>query len=208
MAPSFRARCGGFRCPRPGGVLGAGPPRDHERGAEKTAMQSLLNLKGPLLIFGVALYLFFLGGRLDETTLPGELGPYFWPRAILILLMVSCGIKSLEILAPRKEAETSGEAGVSLPPVHILKLVALIAMVIGVVLAMDKIGFLLSNFLFLLLFLFLTGLRRKFLLLLIPAGGTVALLYLFVKVVYLPLPKGIWFFEDFTLFFYRLLAVI
>jgi hypothetical protein len=73
---------------------------------------------------------------------------------------------------------------------------------------MDQIGFLLSNFIFLLLFLFLTGLRRKFSLLLISAGGTVVLLYLFVKVVYLPLPKGMWFFEDITLFIYRLLAVI
>jgi hypothetical protein len=171
-------------------------------------MQSLLNLKGPLLIFGVALYLYFLGGRLDETTMPGELGPYFWPRAILILLMVSCGIKSIEFLAPRKEVGTAGEPNASLPQVHIFKLVALIAMVIGVVFAMDKIGFLLSNFLFLLVFLFLTGLRRKFLLLLIPGGGTVGLLYLFVKVVYLPLPKGMWFFEDITLFFYRLLALI
>jgi len=171
-------------------------------------MQSLLNLKGPLLIFGVALYFFFLAGKLDDMPIPGQLGPYFWPRTILILLMVSCGIKSLEILSSRKKAETPGQDGPPLPPIHILKLVALIAMVIGVVFAMDKIGFLLSNFFFLLLFLFLTGLRRKFLLLLISAAGTLALLYLFVKVVYLPLPKGMWFFEDITLFLYRLLAVI
>lgn len=171
-------------------------------------MPKILNLKGPLLIFGVALYFYFLAGRLDEAPIPGQLGPYFWPRAILILLMISCGIKSLEILSAGKEAETTGEAGPPLPPIHIPKLAALIAMVIGVVFAMDKIGFLLSNFFFLLIFLFLTGLRRKFLLLLISAGGTVVLLYLFVKVVYLPLPKGMWFFDDITLFLYRLLGVI
>jgi len=84
----------------------------------------------------------------------------------------------------------------------------MMAMVICVVLAMDKIGFLLSNFLFLLLFLLLTGLRRKFPLLLSSAGGTLVLLYLFVRVVYLPLPKGMGFFEDITLFLYRLLGVI
>jgi hypothetical protein len=38
--------------------------------------------------------------------------------------------------------------------------------------------------------------------------GTVILLYLFVKVVYLPLPKGAWFFEDLTLAVYRLLWII
>jgi putative tricarboxylic transport membrane protein len=171
-------------------------------------VQILSSLKGPLLIFGVALYFFFLAGKLDDMPIPGQLGPYFWPRATLILLMVSCGIKSLEILSSRKKGETPGEAASSLPPIHILKLVALIALVIGVVLATDKIGFLLSNFFFLFAFLYLTGLRRKFLLLLISAGGTLVLIYLFVKVVYLPLPKGMWFFDDITLFLYRLLGVI
>ncbi|NWF55820.1 MAG: tripartite tricarboxylate transporter TctB family protein [Syntrophaceae bacterium] len=171
-------------------------------------MQNLLNLKGPLLIFGIALYFYFLGGRLDDAPTPGQLGPYFWPRSILILLMVSCGIKSLEILSPRKEAAGRAETDPLPSPIQISKLVALIAAVIGVVFSMDKIGFLLANFFFLLFFLALTGLRRAFPLLLLSAGGTVALLYLFVKVVYLPLPKGMGFFEDVTLFLYRLLGVI
>jgi hypothetical protein len=35
--------------------------------------------------------------------------------------------------------------------------------------------------------------------------GTVLLLYVFVKFVYLPLPKGDWVFETFTLALYRAL---
>jgi hypothetical protein len=38
--------------------------------------------------------------------------------------------------------------------------------------------------------------------------GTVLLLYLFVMVVYLPLPKGQWFFSDLTIAIYRLLHII
>jgi hypothetical protein len=38
-------------------------------------------------------------------------------------------------------------------------------------------------------------------------GGTVALLYLFVKVVYLPLPKGTGPFETVTLALYRALRL-
>lgn len=171
-------------------------------------MQKLLALKGPLLIFGIALSFYFLAGILDEGPIPGQLGAYFWPRVILILLMVSCGIKGLEILSEKKGKERADEAASALPPMHVPKLIALMAMVIGVVLAMDKIGFLLSNFFFLLFFLFLTGLRRKLSLLMISAGGTLVLLYLFVKVVYLPLPKGMGFFEDITLFLYRLLGII
>ena len=38
--------------------------------------------------------------------------------------------------------------------------------------------------------------------------GTIFLLYLFGKVVYLPLPKGDWIFNDLTIFIYRLLYII
>jgi hypothetical protein len=38
--------------------------------------------------------------------------------------------------------------------------------------------------------------------------GTIFLLYLFVKIVYLPLPKGQWFFDDMTIFLYRVLHII
>ncbi len=52
------------------------------------------------------------------------------------------------------------------------------------------------------------GLKKKLPLLLTSALGTTFLLYLFVKVVYLPLPRGYWFFDDLTIFLYRILRLI
>lgn len=165
-------------------------------------------LKGPLLIFLFALFFYFLADKIEQVPIPGQLGPAFWPKMILILLMVSCGIKAREILAARgkEEVEITGEE----PPkeVNTLKLGAMIAMIIAVVLSMEAIGFLLANFLFLLLFMHIAGLRKIFSLVLTSVLGTVLLLYIFVKVVYLPLPKGQWFFTDFTIFLYRLLYII
>jgi putative tricarboxylic transport membrane protein len=162
-------------------------------------------LKGPLLIFLAALYFYILAGRIEE--IPGQLGPAFWPKAILILLMVSCGIKALEILFSR--SPDSAQGGGDLPPaVDYPKLGILIALVIGVVAAMSTLGFLLSNLLFLILFLRVTGVRKISSLLLTSTLGTVFLLYLFVKVVYLPLPKGSWFFDDLTIFIYRTIHLI
>ena len=167
----------------------------------------LIRLRGPLLIFLFALFFYFLARKIEEVPIPGQLGPAFWPKAILLLLMVSCGIKVVEILvAWNKESKVTLDE----PPqaVDFLKLFAMIGLVIGVVVAMDFLGFLLANFLFLLSFLRLAGLKKKIHLLLTSSLGTIFLLYLFVKVVYLPLPKGYWFFYDLTVYLYRLLRII
>jgi putative tricarboxylic transport membrane protein len=163
------------------------------------------SLKGPGLIFLVALYFYFLSSRIEE--IPGQPGPAFWPRVILILLMISCGIKAFEVLFSRPRDSEAGDRD-RLPAVNYPKLAALIGSVIGVVAAMPLIGFLFSNFLFLLLFMWIAGLRKKLTLFLTSALGTLFLLFLFVKVVYLPLPKGGWFFDDLTIWIYRVLHLI
>jgi putative tricarboxylic transport membrane protein len=175
---------------------------------QRGTLQVVLDLKGPLLIFLIALCFYFLSGKIEVASMPGQLGPAFWPRVILVLLMISCGIKAAEILfAYKKVSTTEGEPS-STQATNFTKLAVLIALVIGVVVAMDKIGFLLSTFLFLILFLRVTGVRKTFRLIFIPVLGTVFLLFLFIKVVYLPLPKGAWFFDEVTIFLYRLLHLI
>ena len=168
----------------------------------------LKSLTGPLLIFLLSVYFYVLAGNIDPPPGPEQLGAAFWPKMTLILLMVSCGIKAWEIMKARgkEEKETPLEG----PPlgVNIPKLAAMIAMIILVVYFLDVIGFALANFLFLILFMRIAGLRKKAPLVLTSALGTIFLIYLFVKIVYLPLPKGQWFFDDFTIALYRLLHII
>jgi hypothetical protein len=169
------------------------------------ALKGWGSLKGPLLIFLVTLYFYFLSWGIEE--IPGQLGPAFWPRVILIFLMISCAIKALEVLFSR--SRDSGPGGEDPPPaVNYPILAVLIALVIGVVALMPMVGFLLSNLLFLILFMWVAGLRKKLPLILTSVLGTLFLLYLFVKVVYLPLPKGDWFFADITIWVYRVLHLI
>ncbi len=169
---------------------------------------ALKSFTGPLLILLVAVYFYILAGNIDAPPGPEHLGAAFWPRMILILLMISCGIKAWEIMKARgkEEKEALGEGprtGLNIP-----KLAGMIAAIILVVYFLDVIGFALANFLFLMVFMRIAGLRRKVPLILTSALGTVFLIYLFVKVVYLPLPKGQWFFDDFTIALYRFLHVI
>jgi putative tricarboxylic transport membrane protein len=165
-------------------------------------------LLGPILIFLLAIYLYILAGSIDENPIPGQLGPAFWPRMILILLMASCVLKALEsFLAFGKGVADLGFSSAP-PEVNVPKLAAMIIMILGVVLCLDILGFPLANFLFLLLFMYIAGVRKIPTLVLVSLLGTIFLLYLFVLAVYLPLPKGEWFFSDLTIAIYRLLHII
>ena len=53
------------------------------------------SLIGPILIVLLALYFYFLAGKIDEPPSPEQLGAAFWPKMILIFLMASCGIKAV-----------------------------------------------------------------------------------------------------------------
>ncbi len=166
------------------------------------------SLLGPLLIVLLAAYFYFLAGKIDAPPTPEHLGAAFWPKMILIFLMVSSGIKAGEILIAQRKAGAEAAPAGPLPEVDTPKLAAMIAVVIAAVYFMDFIGFPLANFLFLLLFMRIAGLRKKLPLFLTSALGTIFLLYLFVKIVYLPLPKGQWLFDDMTIFLYRVLHII
>ena len=164
-------------------------------------------LMGPLLILLAAVYFYVLAGGIDENPMAEQLGPAFWPRTLLILLMVSCGIKAIEVLAAGAKEAAAKKGGV-LANTEILTLALMIVSVLGAVFLMDTIGFVLANFLFLIFFMIIAGYRRAGRLLLISGVGTILLLFLFVKIVYLPLPKGQYFFSDLTILLYRLLWII
>ncbi len=165
-------------------------------------------LIGPVLIVLAALYFYVLAGNIDPPPSPDQLGAAFWPKMILLLLMASCGIKAGEILKARGKEKDGASQSIPRPQVDTLKLVLMIVLVAAVVYLMDLLGFPLANFLFLILFMRVAGLRKKGLLFLISIGGTILLLYLFVRIVYLPLPKGQLFFDDLTVLLYRVLHII
>jgi hypothetical protein len=165
-------------------------------------------LLGPILIFIAAVALFAAAGRLPVVPVPGQLGPDFWPKVVLVGLMASSLLKILEVRAAGREVWKRQSADPARAfPMNFPKLGGGISFVIGYAALTPLIGFPLTNLLFLAAFMWLAGLRRPVPLLVTSTLGTVILLYLFVKVVYLPLPKGGGAMEDFTIFLYRLLGI-
>ena len=192
------------------------------------------SLSGISIFFIIACYLYVVAGSIDQNPIPGQLGPAFWPKCILILLMMSCVFKGFEIyregvkrnkkadlvayghaakdggsstVAQAAEAAAQAEAAGSFASVDLRKLLLMIIACIGYAFLMDMIGFAIANVIFLFAFCYLAGDRKLMRLTLVSVLGTIGLLYLFAKFVYIPLPKGHFFFEDITLIIYRILFI-
>jgi putative tricarboxylic transport membrane protein len=156
------------------------------------------------LAFGLVGYLY---AHLNiGPTPPGQLGPALWPKVCLLGIAVASGFKLAEVLwQHRSRRPRAGTA--ALKDMDNRKLSLMIAMIILVVPAIGFLGFPAASVLFFWLFMRLAGERKGVRLALVSVLGTIALLYLFVKVVYIPLPRGEWLFDDLTLFIYRALWI-
>jgi putative tricarboxylic transport membrane protein len=199
-----------------------------QKDSAKDLMKSMTAI-GVILV--IAIYLFVLAGSIDQAPIPGQLGPAFWPRCILVLLMLSCVFKAVEVYKEgRKKQErdyhvgyrhaakeeqagaldqaAAAEGGGTFATVDVPKLSFMIVACLVVVFLMDYTGFIIANALFTFIFCYMVGDRKWKRLIVISVLGTIGLLYLFAYLVYVPLPKGHFFFEDFTLMIYRALFII
>ena len=157
----------------------------------------------PLLGAGIGLALLPATWSLESVAREGQLGPGFWPRVALVGLIVACAAKAIEEW--RRGVET--RAAAERPPISTGTLVIGIGLIVAYVLLAPLLGFALVTALFIVAFMVLCGMRSPAAVMANAVLGTVGLLYVFVKLVYLPLPKGDGPFEPITLALYRLLRI-
>jgi putative tricarboxylic transport membrane protein len=125
-----------------------------------------------------------------------NLGPDFWPRAVLAAMMVICFVQIGRLLAfgrpddkpvfaaGEDDGETDGPRSSAL-----LGFGMLLTIAYGVV--VTTLGFLISTFLFMVLFIYAGRYRAHLPIILSSAAGAVLLTVLFQKVVYVSLPRGV-----------------
>ncbi len=175
--------------------------------------RSLIITTGCLvLVILASVYLYVDAGSIGAPgRRPGQIGPDAWPRAILLILMFCCVVKIVDLWkhqhSRKQESVSPGQAREEAEAGNPKVLIAGVIMVFGFVLATDTIGFFLSSLLFLWGLTYLGGWKKKLYLVPISVLGTVAISYIFVKLVYIPLPKGTGFFEDVSILVYRTLGI-
>jgi len=146
---------------------------------------------------GIAMTFDFMG------PLPNfKLGAAFWPQVILVGIMVVAIIHGAityfyKLLGDIGEPELQSQ---ELPndeaPAVTAKLVAIFVVPLVYVLAMHKLGFFLVTPIFLPLYMYLMGVRKIRTLISVTAGLYSAIIFLFVVLVFTPLPQGAGYFHS------------
>jgi len=136
-----------------------------------------------------------------EFTTHHQAPPTLWPRSIIVLLVLACGLLIGKfILEDRKKGagltektESETRWGMVLKGILVLFLYMFL---------MSYIGYIISTLAFTLAAMLMLGNRNKVHLILTPLLTTALVFIIFTHAMYVPLPKGISVFRTFSQFFH------
>lgn len=173
------------------------------------------------LLLAGAVFFYHLATKFDFVAPGGRIGPDFWPKAVLGLLIASCAYELVKIVfferspadlsgvlqeimhaAPAEETQAGKEAG----PFPQL-LAAGIVLTLAYVSLIDKLGFFLCTFLYLVAFMYVGRYRRLGVIIATAMLGSLAFVFIFMKVVYVSLPLGEAPFASVSLLLMHLLGI-
>lgn len=148
-----------------------------------------------------SLYFYYCSSRIEFVSRRGSLGPDFWPKAILLLTMIAClyeivtiGFFSRDSVSAKKTEETKTEAKGDVAEAprknYTVLLVVGTTLTMAYAYAIEIIGFLLSTFLYLVLFMLVGRYRKIGVILANSVIGTLVVGFVFIKLVYISLPQG------------------
>lgn len=157
------------------------------------------------VLLGVAAWFFVVAGRIEYFGPAERIGPTFWPKAILALLGALCTyeiVKSLFLAGPKSVSgvlqvlmeaaaagsDDAGPAGAA--PPSLARLAAGVAATLAYVFTVEWLGFFVATAAFLSAFVLIGGYRRWGVALAAGAIGSLAMVAIFMKVVYVSLPLG------------------
>ena len=171
-----------------------------------------------VVIFLAAVYFYHLASKVEYVAKSGALGPDFWPKVILALTMVACLYEVVknsffsrgDRSAQKIEEAESVEDGVSAEaPQKSYTALLLIGTSLTMAYAyfVEVLGFLLSTFLYLSLFMFVGRYRKIWVIVTSSAAGTLILAFVFIRLVYISLPYGHGPFSAISFFILKLMGI-
>ncbi len=156
-----------------------------------------------LLIFVVSLFLYWVTGSFQTGTLlqGGQMGPAFWPRLILGALILLSGIVSAGMIRKISKEKAWGESLVTMDRGKV-RFFAAIGLGVAYLVLLPVLGFIAITPVFMIAFMILLGEKSKGWILGVSIAMTAIIVVLFTKAMYVPLPRGVWLFREFSLLFY------
>jgi putative tricarboxylic transport membrane protein len=181
-------------------------------------LNRLLRASPYIVVQLAAMYLYQVAGRIEFPAAPGRIGPDFWPKSILVLLGLVCFYEIIKNLLVgetftaaglleklmKDSGATEGEEKLRSYP---LLLVGGIVLTIIYVATIDKLGFFLATIAYLALFMVIGRYRRWRVIAISSALGSLGLMFIFMKVVYVSLPLGVEPFSAVSLLLLRIMGV-
>ena len=167
-------------------------------------------ITGLICLFSVVL--FCIATTIPPSKVKSPLGTAFWPGLILTILFVASTIHFVKLLLRKKEVEEKliREAEQELKKeeeetgerrIFPLLLFGIIISFVYIF-SLRWIGFPIATPIFMGVFMYITGYRKKVMLMAIPLITAIVFLFLFVKVTYIPLPRGLGIFRSISYLLY------
>jgi len=164
------------------------------------------------IIFLVSVIFFGISFTIPPPHTDSPLGSAFWPKLVLMLLFITSGSHLAKLLLLKKEvkeqlarraAEEQKQLEEETGERLVLKMV-LFGMVISCIyiFVIKYIGFTVATPLFMIAFLYITGYRKRLMIIVISICTIAVFLLLFVKATYIPFPRGYGIFKSISVLFY------
>jgi len=174
-----------------------------------------------VIVLAIVSYLYFLAAKMDFVAPGGRIGPDLWPKVILALAMVTCTYEIVKNLFFGKVdhdlegvlASVQKDVPIELPIAaqeekiypHLLWIG--IARTVAYAVLIDKLGFFLCTFLYLAAFMWIGRYRRSGVILVTSLVGSLAFMFMFMKIVYVSLPLGVDPFSQVSFLLMRLMGI-
>lgn len=174
-------------------------------GSSPSGVIRLLPTALPLALLLLALVLPGYMFQSDQTASRAGLGPAAWPRAMLIGLAV---FAALWIARDVWSLRRAGRAPTLSPPrdderYHFGKALVGLIMIVAYGWLLPIVGFAVSTVVFVASWCLFGGLRKMAVVVPVALIGTIALLWLFMGLALMPLPRGVGVFGDFSIWLLR-----
>lgn len=151
-----------------------------------------------LVIIGISLYFFHLAGQLPVIKGFQQMGDSFWPKLVLLVIIVLSAILFLKSFIKRERFIRKDESKISARA----SLAAVMMGLVMYIISISYLGFLFSTFLFLIFFSYIMGDRKLSGMVLFSLGMTAIIYLIFGLLIYSALPRGVWIFKTLSNYIY------